>query len=145
MYKGGYVAMTKFINKNLRYPKKAVRTATEGTVYVGYVISTTGKVTDVTVERGLSAECDQEAIRVCIHDARLGPRHGEGPAHSCENGVPDQILLRQITVEAHLLKTLSSERSESFLFIPNEVFYTYTICKIFNTSFYGIAIHKASY
>jgi len=63
-YNGGTEAMTRFISKNLRYPNEARRKGIEGSVYISFVISVTGKVTEIKVIRSLSDECDQEAIRV---------------------------------------------------------------------------------
>jgi protein TonB len=63
-YEGGYQAMMKFIQKKMRYPSIAVRKKDEGTVYVSFVIAPDGSVTDVEVVKGISKECDQEAVRV---------------------------------------------------------------------------------
>jgi TonB family protein len=63
-FKGGYEALLKFIRKNLQYPATAKSTAVEGTVYVTFVTIKDGSIEDVNVVRGLSAECDQEAIRL---------------------------------------------------------------------------------
>jgi protein TonB len=63
-YEGGYQAMMKFIQKKMRYPTIAVRNKEEGTVYVSFVIAPDGSVTDVEVVKGISKECDREAVRV---------------------------------------------------------------------------------
>jgi protein TonB len=63
-YDGGMEAMMKFIQKKLRYPTIAERKKDEGTVYVSFVISNTGTVTNVEIIKGISKECDLEAVRV---------------------------------------------------------------------------------
>lgn len=63
-YHGGLQAMTKFLSKNLRYPKTASSMGIEGTVFVSFVIDEEGNVIEVKVIRGVSADCDKEAIRV---------------------------------------------------------------------------------
>ena len=63
-YEGGYEAMMKFVQKKMRYPSIAIRKKDEGTVYVQFVITPEGTVTDVKVVKGISKECDQEAMRV---------------------------------------------------------------------------------
>lgn len=63
-YKGGFEAMAKFIGKHMKYPASARRTELEGSVFVSFVINAAGNVTDVKVVRGISADCDKEAIRV---------------------------------------------------------------------------------
>jgi periplasmic protein TonB len=64
MYDGGMQAMIKFIQKKLRYPNGARVIGTEGTVFVQFVINAEGKVVDIHVIRGISDDCDKEAVRV---------------------------------------------------------------------------------
>jgi protein TonB len=63
-FEGGYEAMTKFISKNMRYPASARRMGVDGTVYVSFVVGKDGSINDVKVLRGISADCDKEAVRV---------------------------------------------------------------------------------
>lgn len=63
-YEGGHEAMMKFVQKKMRYPTIAIRKKDEGTVFVRFVIMPDGTVTDVEVVKGISKECDQEAVRV---------------------------------------------------------------------------------
>jgi protein TonB len=63
-YPGGLEAMNKFIQKNLKYPAQARRMGTEGKVFVGFVINKDGTIVDVSIVKGISSECDKEAMRV---------------------------------------------------------------------------------
>jgi len=63
-YKGGKVAMSKFIKDNLKYPKKALEEKTEGVVTVRIDIDYEGKVRKAEVKKKLGNGCDEEAIRV---------------------------------------------------------------------------------
>jgi periplasmic protein TonB len=63
-YPGGYDAMMNFIRANMVYPPAARRLGVEGTVYVSFVVHKTGTIDDVKILRGISTECDKEAIRV---------------------------------------------------------------------------------
>ena len=63
-YNGGLQGMYQFIARKLKYPRVAQRNGTEGTVFVSFVVSKEGKVTDVSVTKGISDECDKEAARV---------------------------------------------------------------------------------
>lgn len=63
-FQGGYEAMMNFIRKNMRYPASARRMGVDGTVYVSFVVSKDGNISDVKTIRGISADCDQEAMRV---------------------------------------------------------------------------------
>lgn len=63
-YEGGNDALKKFINENLKYPKKAFEKKVEGTVVLKYDINHKGNVTDCKIISPLSAETNAEAIRV---------------------------------------------------------------------------------
>jgi protein TonB len=61
---GGYEAMMNFIKKNMRYPASARLMGVDGTVYVSFVVDKTGSISEVKTIRGISADCDKEAMRV---------------------------------------------------------------------------------
>ncbi|HEY0740137.1 MAG TPA: TonB family protein [Chryseosolibacter sp.] len=63
-YDGGTEAMMKFIRKKIRVPASFRYITEGGTVYVRFVVRPDGKVSDVEVIRGLSNDCDKEAMRV---------------------------------------------------------------------------------
>ncbi len=64
MYEGGHEAMMKFIQKKIRVPSSFRMLAEGGTVYVRFIVRPDGKVTDVEIVRGISKDCDKEAMRV---------------------------------------------------------------------------------
>jgi len=63
-YKGGLQAMAKYVQRNLKYPAVARRMETEGVVFVSFVIDTNGRVIDAKAIKGISKECDEEAVRM---------------------------------------------------------------------------------
>lgn len=63
-FMGGYEAMMMFIQKNMAYPPMARRMGLSGTVHISFVVSKEGKISDVQVLRGISADIDKEAVRV---------------------------------------------------------------------------------
>jgi TonB family protein len=63
-YPGGMGKWEEYIKNSLKYPKDAVNQKTEGTVYVAFVVSESGKLTDINVMKGLSISCDKEAVRL---------------------------------------------------------------------------------
>ena len=63
-YVGGTDAMRKFLQKKLKYPPQSRRLGIQGTVFVQFVITKNGVVSDVEVLRGISEDCDREAVRV---------------------------------------------------------------------------------
>jgi TonB family protein len=63
-FKGGYENMQKYLKQNLIYPSDAVKRGISGTVFVQFVISETGKVSNAKILRGIGGGCDEEALRV---------------------------------------------------------------------------------
>lgn len=63
-YTGGEQAMHKFIADNMKYPVEAVKNGIQGRVTVRFVVGKEGKISDVTVVRGIDPTCDKEAVRV---------------------------------------------------------------------------------
>jgi len=63
-FPGGAQAYVKFVSETARYPRRAFYEGIEGTVYVGAYILSTGKVQILKLESNLSADCQEEAIRI---------------------------------------------------------------------------------
>jgi protein TonB len=63
-FPGGDAALIRFLNKNIRYPQVAQRMGVEGKVFLQFVVSRDGSIIDVQVVKGVSKECDEEAVRV---------------------------------------------------------------------------------
>jgi len=63
-FPGGEQSMRKFLRDNIRYPQMARESGIYGTVYVTFVVSKTGQISEVKLLRGIGGGCDDEAIRV---------------------------------------------------------------------------------
>ncbi len=63
-YPGGEKALRTFIGQNLKYPVMAQERGIQGSVYVSFVITTEGKVTQAKIARAVNPELDKEALRV---------------------------------------------------------------------------------
>jgi len=77
-FPGGQEALMKYIARNIKYPESARRMGIEGTVYISFVINKEGKVSDITVMKGISKDCDEEAVRVIgtLPDWKPGKQNG---------------------------------------------------------------------
>lgn len=64
VYPGGERELLKFVSSNLNYPSIAQTQKIQGTVIVRFVVNSLGNTEKVEVLRGLSQECDKEALRV---------------------------------------------------------------------------------
>jgi protein TonB len=63
-FPGGPVELMKWLTKNLRYPPVARSKKTQGKVVAVFYIEKDGSVTGINITKSLSAECDNEALRV---------------------------------------------------------------------------------
>jgi len=63
-FPGGDAAMFKWLGEHINYPAAAAEEGASGKVQVQFVVSKTGKVTNVTVVRGKHPALDKEALRV---------------------------------------------------------------------------------
>lgn len=63
-YPGGINELMKYISENMHYPKLAQLKGIQGKVLVGFMVSKTGKVENLVIEKGLSEEINNEALRI---------------------------------------------------------------------------------
>lgn len=73
---GGYSNFYKLLQSELRYPRKAQSTQTEGKVFVSFVVNGDGNLTDLKVVKGIGMGCDEEAVRVLSLTRWIPGRHG---------------------------------------------------------------------
>ena len=63
-YPGGQPQYLRFLNKTTRYPDSAVIHEIEGIVVVQFIVTKTGKISDLTVINSVDKYLDEEALRV---------------------------------------------------------------------------------
>jgi TonB family protein len=66
---GGLPAFHEYLKKELNYPEEALKDRTEGIVKLKFTVAPSGAIENLEVVRGLSKECDAEALRL----VREGP------------------------------------------------------------------------
>ena len=78
-FKGGDKALLKYIADHVVYPEMAKENDIQGTVYVGFVVNEKGKVTNVSILRGVDPLLDKEAVKVIegLPDWKLGKQSGK--------------------------------------------------------------------
>jgi protein TonB len=63
-FPGGYVSMMKYIQENFVVPSTDLEIGIQGRITVRFVVEKNGQVSNVSIERGLSADSNKEAIKV---------------------------------------------------------------------------------
>lgn len=81
-FPGGNEALKAFISKNLRYPEKMNETHISGKVYLKFIVSETGEISDIKIAKGIPdcKECDDEAIRMTKSMPKWIPGKNNGKA-----------------------------------------------------------------
>lgn len=74
---GGPNEFTKWVNEHLKYPEIAKENGIQGRVTVQYTIDKQGRVTNVSVLRGVDPSLDKEAIRVVSSSPKWTPGKDE--------------------------------------------------------------------
>ncbi len=66
VFQGGKDEMNVFITKHLRYPESVMQGIVSGKVYVKFIVSRSGEISEVEVLKGIPAcpECNEEAVRL---------------------------------------------------------------------------------
>jgi protein TonB len=94
-YPGGYSAMLKFLHDKTQYPTVAQEAGIHGTLFISFVVRSTGKVTDVKVLKGIGIGCDEEGVRVVKEMPDWIPGRNNGKAVSVYFQLP--ITFKQLT------------------------------------------------
>ena len=91
---GGNEALLKYIMEHIVYPPDAVANGIQGTVYLRFVVSSTGEVTGVEVTRSVDPLLDSEAKRVVSSLPRWKPGKQDGNPVPVWYSVPVIFVLR---------------------------------------------------
>ncbi|MCO4292953.1 energy transducer TonB [Solitalea sp. MAHUQ-68] len=63
-FPGGSTALANFINRNLKYPQKALENFTQGKVSVSFVVKKDGSISDIKVIKKVKDGLSEEAVRI---------------------------------------------------------------------------------
>lgn len=93
MFRGGDAGLFDFIRQNLRYPKKALEAAIQGSVLVRFAIDPDGKVRDVEVVQSVNQYLDAEAVRVVKSLPKFKPGMVDGKPVKFFYNLPVKFIL----------------------------------------------------
>lgn len=92
-FPGGGVALMTYISKNTKYPNSAKENGISGKLYVKFIISKTGEVTNVTVLNPVNPIIDKEAMRVVRSMPNWKPGIQKGEAVRVQYIIPIKFNL----------------------------------------------------
>ncbi|SHF78107.1 outer membrane transport energization protein TonB [Mariniphaga anaerophila] len=93
-FPGGATALRDFIEQNKRYPEVAKENGIQGRVFVTFVVSKTGEVTQTKVARGVDPALDKEALRVVNSLPDWTPGTNDGKPVDVSFTVPVNFVLK---------------------------------------------------
>lgn len=92
-FPGGEEAIKKYIASNIRYPKFAKMTGSEGTVAVDFTVTADGRTVDISIARSVDPTLDNEAMRIIEEMPRWNPGILNSHPAPCRMTLPVQFIL----------------------------------------------------
>ncbi len=90
----GRLELLRYISTSIRYPIVAAENGIEGKVFVEFVVSPQGKVTNTRIIRGVHPALDEEAIRVVDNLPDFSPGLQRGKPVRVQYSVPIRFVLQ---------------------------------------------------
>ncbi len=87
-FPGGSEAFMQHVAKSIHYPVIAIRTGTEGKIFVSFIVNKDGSIRDVQLLKSIGAGCDEEALRVIKEMPRWNPGRQNGNPVNVKISVP---------------------------------------------------------
>lgn len=92
-FPGGMVALMKFINTTIQYPKEAQAAGTQGRVIVLFVVEVDGTVTNQKIVKSVEPSLDAEALRIASKMPKWIPGKQKGKAVRTAFSIPVMFRL----------------------------------------------------
>ncbi len=93
-FPGGELALRQYISNTIQYPEIAQSKGIQGKVYVSFVVTKEGSVTEAKVIRGVDPILDKEALRVVNTLPKWKPGYQRGEAVNVQYTVPINFVLQ---------------------------------------------------
>ena len=139
VFKGGMAALGDYIHKNIKYPATAMKVKAEGRVFVSFIVTKTGEVTDAKILKDVGFGTGEEAIRVVQSMPRWEPATQNGELVNVRFNLPINFELDEGSVEA---KSKADFRRDYNNFVVNGKKVSYeeyqNAEKLYETGEYGI-------
>lgn len=91
---GGISAFYAYVAENLKYPSEAERNGIQGKVYLKFVVSKDGTISDVEVLKGIGFGCDKEAVKIIENSPKWVPGKQRGQPVNVYMTLPIAFVLK---------------------------------------------------
>lgn len=116
-FPGGDKAMRQFLAMTVRYPTSAIESNIQGKVYVSFIVTKTGTVTNAKVVRGVDPSLDNEAIRVVESMPKWKPGRQRGENVDVSFTVPITFILQSNKTSNDELVTKEKPADNTFVIV----------------------------
>ncbi|QDK82797.1 M56 family metallopeptidase [Spirosoma sp. KCTC 42546] len=127
-FPGGMKELGAYLSENLKYPAAAQKVKAEGRVFVSFIVTKTGEVTDVKLLKGIGFGTGEEAIRVVQNMPRWTPGTQNGKVVNVRYNLPINFTLEDKSDQAGLDKFerfivngKASTKEAVFTLSPNKI------------------------
>ncbi|WP_332368986.1 M56 family metallopeptidase [Spirosoma telluris] len=123
-FPGGMKQLGEYLSQNIKYPQTALKANIEGKVFVNFVVTKTGEITDVNLLKGIGYGADEEAIRVVQNMPNWKPGTQNGQAVNVKYNLPirfqsDEVIQKKLALESSGKDEAENEFSSSLLSYKN--------------------------
>ncbi|GAB3896948.1 M56 family metallopeptidase [Spirosoma agri] len=98
-FPGGMKKMGEYLQQNLKYPAAAQKVNAQGRVFVNFIVTKTGEITDVQLLKGIGFGADEEAVRAVARMPRWKPGTQNGQAVNVRYNLPINFQLDEKTAD----------------------------------------------
>jgi len=72
-FPGGLKAFYQYLGANIKYPKESAKNKIQGRVFLSFIVEKDGELSNIKIIRGVSADINEEAIRVISNSPKWNP------------------------------------------------------------------------
>jgi len=94
VFGSGIQELMEYLSSRIKYPDLARSAGIEGTVVIQFVVNPQGKVTDVTLVRGIGGGCDELAVKIVSNMPDWSPGKQQGRAVPVKMTLPIKFNLK---------------------------------------------------
>jgi TonB family protein len=94
-FPGGMKELSTYLGQNLKYPEAAEKANAQGRVFISFIVTKTGEITDVNLLKGIGFGADEEAMRVVRQMPRWKPGRQNGLVVNVKYNLPINFQLEE--------------------------------------------------
>ena len=94
-FQGGMEGLGQYIHQSLKYPATAEKAKAQGRVFVSFVVTKSGEITDVKILKGIGFGADEESIRMVSTMPRWKPGRQNGKPVNVRYNLPINFQLEE--------------------------------------------------